>query len=95
MSDLSFGEKHKLEKLLGMGGGYVLEFSNRTFQEFVFDSTGRNIFEEKYDYGSGSKANRLRAFWSKEPNHIEGQLLSDLFDHCIGFCRRLYSVLKR
>ena len=84
MSDLSFGEKHKLEKLLGMGGGYVLEFSNRAFQEFVFDSTGRNIFDEKYAYGSGSKAKRLRASWSKEPNHIVGKLLSDLLDHCKG-----------
>ena len=82
MSTLSFGEKHKLEKLLGMGGGYVLEFSNRTFQEFIFDSTGRNIFEEKYAYGSGSKANRLRTFWSKEPNYIVGKLLNDLLDHC-------------
>jgi hypothetical protein len=84
MSNLSFGEKHKLEKLLGMGGGYVLEFSNRTFQEFVFDSTGRNIFDEKYNSGSGSKANRLRAFWRKEPNHIVGKLLGDLLNHCKG-----------
>jgi hypothetical protein len=82
MSNLSFGEKHKLETLLRMAGGYVFEFSNRTFQEFVFDSTGKNIFDEKYDYSSGSKANRLRAFWSKEPNHVVGKLLSDLLDHC-------------
>ena len=34
MSDLSGSDRRKLEKLLGMGGGYVLNFSDRTFGEF-------------------------------------------------------------
>jgi len=55
MADLTFFEKNKLEKLFGMGGGYVLDFSNRTFQEFIADSTGRDIFDPKYEYASGSK----------------------------------------
>lgn len=78
MADLSNLEKRSLEKLFGMGSGYVLNFSNRTFDEFVLDSTGKSIFEERYNAGSGSKANRLRAFWSSEPNYIVGKLLSDL-----------------
>jgi hypothetical protein len=78
MSDLSIVEKRNIEKLFGMGGGYVLEFSNRTFDEFIFDSTGKTIYDSKYDYGSGSKANRLRAFWSVEPNYVVGKLLEDL-----------------
>ena len=82
MANLTFLEKNKLEKLFGMGSGYVLDFSNRTFQEFIADSTGRDIFDQKYEYASGSKANRLRAFWSKEPNHVVGKLLSDLLDYC-------------
>jgi len=82
MSDLSFIEKTKLEKLLGMGGGYVLGFTNRTFGEFVLESTGRNIYDAKYDYGSGSKANRLRGFWNEEPNHITGKLIADLLEYC-------------
>ena len=44
MSDLTNTEKRKFEQFLGMGTGYVLDFSNRTFAEFVQDSTGRNIF---------------------------------------------------
>ena len=43
MSDLSSIEKLKLEKLFGMGGGYVLDFSNRTFQEFILDNIRINI----------------------------------------------------
>ncbi len=81
MADLSFTEKHTLEKLLGMGTGYVLDFSNRTFEEFVADSTGRNILDHKYNYGSGSKANRLRAFWTVEPNHVAGKLIADLLEY--------------
>lgn len=78
MSDLSFTEKTKLEKLLEMGGGYVLDFSNRTLAEFVAESTGRDIYDAKYEYASGSKANRIRAFWTHEPNHLVGKLLTDL-----------------
>ena len=37
MSDLKAIEKLKLEKLFGMESGYVLDFSNRTFQNFILD----------------------------------------------------------
>lgn len=82
MSDLGFIEKTKLEKLLQMGSGYVLDFSNRTLAEFVVESTGRDIYDTKYDYASGSKANRLRAFWAQEPNSLVGKLVSDLLEYC-------------
>ena len=73
-------EKRKLERLFGMGSRYVLEFSNRTFEEFVLDTTGRGIYDEKYDYGSGSKANRLRAFWNEEANPLVAKLIGELID---------------
>lgn len=81
MSDLKSIEKMKIEKLFDMGSGYVLDFSNRTFQEFIIDNTGIDIYDDKYDYASGSKANRLRAFWKKEPNYLVGRLLSDLLEY--------------
>lgn len=80
MSDLTAVEKQKLEKALGMSSGYVLNFSNRTFAEFILDSAGLDIFNSKYDYGSGSKANRLRAFWNVESNYVVGKLLGDIFE---------------
>jgi hypothetical protein len=79
MSDLTAIEKRKLEKALGMDSGYVLNFSNRTFAEFILDSTGIEIYNSKYDYGSSSKANRLRAFWNVESNYVVGKLLGDIF----------------
>lgn len=81
MSNLSYVEKRRFERLLGMGGGYVLGFSNRTFEEFILDSTGRNIYDSVYDYASGSKANRLRAFWNVEGNHVVGKLMGDMIDY--------------
>ncbi len=81
MSDLTPIDKLKLEKLFGMSTGYVLDFTNRTFQEFILDCTGIDIYDDKYAYASGSKANRLRAFWAKEPNYIVGKLISALLEY--------------
>lgn len=82
MSDLTFIERVKLERLFQMGGGYVLDFSNRTLGEFVSESTGRDIYDAKYEYASGSKANRVRAFWADEPNQLVGKLVNDLLEYC-------------
>lgn len=81
MSDLNSTEKRKLERLFGMDSGYVLKFSDRTFAEFVEEHTGREIYDARYNYASGSKANRLRAFWKSEPNHVVGKLISALIDY--------------
>jgi hypothetical protein len=80
VSDLTFVERLKLEKLFDMGSGYVLDFSNRTFKEFIANSAGCDIYCGKYDYSSCSKANLLRKFWEIEPNHITGKVLRELID---------------
>jgi hypothetical protein len=41
MSDLTFIEKRKLEKLFHMGGGYASDFSNRTLAEFGGAESGK------------------------------------------------------
>ena len=79
MSDLTTIEKRKIERALAMGSGYVLNFSNRTFAEFFLDGFGIDIYNAKYDYGSGSKANRMRAFWEHESNYLVGRALDLLF----------------
>ena len=48
MADLTSIEKLRLERLFGMGSGYVLDFSNRTFDEFILDNTfKKNIITRK------------------------------------------------
>jgi hypothetical protein len=81
MSDLKSIEKLKLEKLFQMGGGYVLNFSDRTFQEFVLENTGLDAYDTKYTYRTGSKANRLRAIWDKESNYTVSKLIFDFFEY--------------
>ena len=86
MSDLTILERRQLERLLQMGGGYSLNFSNRTLQEFVTDSVGRDIYDARYAYGSGSKANVLRGFWKEEGNRMVGKLLANLLDYAESEC---------
>ena len=81
MSDLSSIDKVKLEKMFEMEGGYVLDFSNITFREFIIDNTNIDISDGKYDYASGSKANRLKAFWAKEANYIVGKIISAFLEY--------------
>ena len=49
----------------------------------MFDSVGKNIYNQAYDNGSGSKAQRLRAFWQIEPNYTVAKLLNDLVEYAI------------
>ncbi len=69
MSDLKKIERIKLETLFEMGGGYVMDFSNRTFQYFILESVGKDIYGGKYDNDSNSKAKLLRKFWELESNY--------------------------
>jgi len=79
MSDLKSVEKLKLEKLFGMESGYVLDFSNRTFQNFILDNSGIDIYEDANC--TDSKANRLRTFWKQESNYVVGNLLKELLEY--------------
>jgi hypothetical protein len=81
MSDLNNLEKRQIESILQMGGGYVLDFSNRTFAEFIEESIGLEAYADKY--GKGSKANVLRAIWKLEPNHVVGKVVGDLVDYAM------------
>src|SRR6202034_443066 len=63
MVKLSLPNKVFLEGVLGMSGGYVLDFSNASFADFFVDM-GIDIYDEQRYPGFGdSKANRMRALW--------------------------------
>lgn len=76
MSDLDNPTKHKLERLFDMRTGYVLDFSNQTFADFVQTSIGFDPYE-RY---SGSKASVLRQIWSSETNARVRVLSLELLD---------------
>lgn len=80
MSDLSSIERRKLERLLGMGSGYVLNFSDRSFSKFFEEHIGIDIDHARYRVRGTSKANRLRAFWAAEPNHVVARVISAMIE---------------
>jgi len=51
-----------VDELFGMGSGYVLDFTNATFDDFFRREVGIDIYDDAYAQGSGSKGKRLRAF---------------------------------
>lgn len=106
MADLTYDEKAQLEHLFGMGGGYVLEFSNPTFQRFVEDAVRIDIDHARYAEGSsGSKANRLRMFWKIESNATVARVLdalikvaarsADVDRELVGECRGIAERLRQ
>jgi uncharacterized protein (TIGR02391 family) len=69
-NSLSLPDKAFLEGVFGMEGGYVLDFSNASFETF-FAELNIGIYDDsKYpnNGASDSKANRLRAFWKSANN---------------------------
>lgn len=76
------------EKLFQMQSGYVLDFSNKRFDQFIFESVDINVRDEQYinkveeKMYSSSKANILRYFWNNESNNVVIKLLRDLVEYC-------------
>jgi uncharacterized protein (TIGR02391 family) len=81
MANLTTFEKQILEKLFQMSGGYAVNFSDRTMGEFFRDDLGVDIYNQKYNYASGSKANRIRGFWLKADEKIVGKSILALIKY--------------
>ena len=56
MSNLNQLVKIKLEALFNMNSGFVLDFSNKSFSEFIRNAVNKNIDDKKYQYIGSSKA---------------------------------------
>ena len=80
MAKLKETEKLILEKIFDMQGGYVLNFSNPKFQQFIFNTFKIDIYSSRYSIYGDSKAKRLRAFWDIEDNHTVGKLILELLE---------------
>jgi hypothetical protein len=76
-------ERKILETLFGMSQGYVLDFSNRTMEEFFQEHFGIEIYNPKYDREnlSSSKANRLRTIWEDEDDLTVGKIIYALIEY--------------
>jgi hypothetical protein len=81
MAEIPYKDRMIIERLFDMKSGYVMDFSNSDFQDFIFESVGINVFEEKYNFRTGSKANRLRHLFKIESNQTVHKLLKDLIEY--------------
>lgn len=76
-------EREFLEEALMMGSGYVLEFSDRTFNDFFYETIKIDPDDQVWLFnGRGtSKANRLRSFFERaQPNKV-AFILRALWDY--------------
>lgn len=85
MSSLSDIEKRYLERILGMSGGYVLDYSDATYGEF-FNQHRIDIHGPKYQKYGTSKAKKMRAFWEQEPDAVVGKVLDEMLDSYEASC---------
>ena len=81
MSDLTRREKLQLEKLFQMEDGYLLDFSNRTLSNFIFECLSIDMYSDVYANFGESKANRVRSIWHQKSNMSVGKLTLDLLEY--------------
>ncbi len=72
-------EKVVFERIFDRGG-YVLNFSDKTFSEF-FREHGISIDEQKYQFNGSSKMKRLRVFWEIESDALVGKVFEALMQY--------------
>lgn len=75
MANMDFIERDYFEQLFDMSAGYVLDFTNRTFQEFVYEKIQIDVYSK---YTGLSKAKILRRIISDNDDVVVGKLLLEL-----------------
>jgi len=70
-----------IDRVFGMEGGYVLDFSNRTFAEFFHDEFNVDIYDDHWAVQGGSKANRLRSYLRRADPRTALDALNALWEY--------------
>jgi hypothetical protein len=81
MSSLTGRERIKIEKLLSMSSGYVSDFSDATFYNFLYEAVDVDIHSERYQINGTSKAKKLRTFWQLESDYMAGKSILALLQY--------------
>lgn len=81
VSAFSIIDRRKLEQLLGMETGYVADFNDGTFAEFMLEYGGVDISDERFLRRGESKANRLRSFFGVEGDERVGIMVRALVEY--------------
>lgn len=74
-----------LDQIFGMGDGYVLNFSDKTFAEFFADELNVDINDDIYYAEGSSKAKRLRYYLKQADTETAVKSLHALWEHREAF----------
>lgn len=79
-------EREALEQALGMKSGYLLKFTDRTFNDFFYETIAIDPEDQSQLFsGRGtSKANRLRAFIERAQPMLVAKILRELWEYREG-----------
>jgi len=83
-----------IDELFEMEGGYVLDFSNRTFADFFIDEFGINIDDPVFEVDGTSKAKRLRFYLRNARTEDALKTLLALWDYREASRRRAGKMEK-
>ena len=80
MANFSSIEREMIEDAFNMRGGHVLDFTNRTFSEFIEEHLGFDPYAEP-QYANLSKAKILRAILKDESDSFSGKIILALIQY--------------
>jgi hypothetical protein len=80
MANLSMVDMKLIDSLFGMYGGYVLNFSNKTFASFFSRDIGIDIYDEAYAVHGDSKGKRLLGFLERGQAAVVAKALAALWE---------------
>ena len=89
MANLSFNEKQLIETVFGLRTGYVLDFNNREFKDFMNDVVPYDIYQR---YPGLSKAKMLRRFIEDESDVYVGKMIVLLINYMKSNNKNLDSI---
>ena len=81
MANFKSTEMRLLDSIFDMGGGYVLDFSNRTMSEFFLEELEIDIDHEMFSKDGTSKAKRLRCLLQNADLSTVNRVLEALWMH--------------
>lgn len=82
MANLTYRDQIVLEELFEMQDGYVMDFSNSTFEKFILKTVSIEVYSNPEYSGFTSKAKKLRHLWEHESDYTVGILLEALLEYC-------------
>ena len=70
-----------IDRVFDMEGGYVLDFSNKTFAEFFLEELGVDIYDPRWAVEGESKAKRLRYYLRRADRQTALDTLNALWEY--------------